>query len=37
MFADAGDDILQVALIRMVIERIIDRDQRHARCARDYA
>ena len=29
MFANAGDDILQLALLGHVIERVIDRDQRH--------
>ena len=31
--ADAGDDVLQLAPLRHVIEHVIDRDQRHA-CAR---
>ena len=33
MLADAGDDILQFALVGLVIERVIDRDQRHL-CSR---
>ena len=37
MLADAGDDILQIPLVGMVIERVIDGDQRHARFARDAA
>ena len=34
MLADAGDDILQGALVGMMIERVIDRDQRRPAFAR---
>ena len=34
MLADAGEHVLQRAPVRMVVEHVVDGDQRHARGAR---